>query len=300
MSDIKAKLNKIHEKILSTKAIDGVRSSVVFMSDFGQTDAVATCHEMVLRVDENLTITDFNHNVEPFNIEHGSVLLQRSKDFRDGTVFFCVVDPGVGTEKRDPVILKTKERDFTFIGPNNGLFSDVIELFGIKSLHKIIPEKSNPKWQGFTFDGRDLFAPVAGIIASLGDEVLPLISEELDQSKAKIFDIKNRIKIEKNTIKTYVLAIDQPFGNIWTFITQKDLEKIGIKKGDLINLRFKNRSVSMPFKTAFGEVEYANEVAYLDSRNGIGNGFLAFGINQKNFSQTYSLSNKDEIWIEKA
>ncbi len=56
----------------------------------------------------------------------------------------------------------------------------------------------------------------------------------------------------------------------------------------------------MPFKTAFGEVDYVSELAYLDSRNGIDNGFLAFGMNQKNFSQIYGLGNQDEIWAEKA
>ena len=81
--------------------------TVVFMSDFGDTEAVAICHQMKKRIDSSLEIIDFNHNVNTFNIDHASILLERSRDFVNGTVFMAVVDPGVGTHRR-PLILKTK------------------------------------------------------------------------------------------------------------------------------------------------------------------------------------------------
>ncbi len=35
---------------------------------------------MIKRVDKNIDIIDFNHNIQPYNIEQASVVLERSKD----------------------------------------------------------------------------------------------------------------------------------------------------------------------------------------------------------------------------
>ncbi|MDR3439314.1 SAM-dependent chlorinase/fluorinase [Telmatospirillum sp.] len=79
--------------------------------------------------------------------------------FPMGSVFLCVVDPGVGSD-RPAVALLVDGR--WFVGPGNGLF-ELVQRRGrsVESYH-ILPADGavSP-----SFHGRDLFAPVAGRLA---------------------------------------------------------------------------------------------------------------------------------------
>jgi S-adenosylmethionine hydrolase len=76
-----------------------------------------------------------------------------------GTVFLCVVDPGVGSD-RAPVILHTGQH--WFVGPDNGLF----ELVHRRATHcQTWHITWSPPALSASFHGRDLFAPVAATLA---------------------------------------------------------------------------------------------------------------------------------------
>ncbi|HUZ73413.1 MAG TPA: SAM-dependent chlorinase/fluorinase [Stellaceae bacterium] len=80
--------------------------------------------------------------------------------FAPGTVFLAVVDPGVGGA-RVPVMAAADGR--WFVGPDNGLFALALRRAAQAELWQIDwrPERLAP-----SFHGRDLFAPVAAMIAS--------------------------------------------------------------------------------------------------------------------------------------
>lgn len=82
-------------------------------------------------------------------------------DFPEGTVFLCVVDPGVGDGKRRPVVVKAGGH--WFVGPENGLFDVIISRAArIEYWHVTwVPERLSS-----SFHGRDLFAPVAAMLAN--------------------------------------------------------------------------------------------------------------------------------------
>lgn len=79
--------------------------------------------------------------------------------FRSGTVFLCVVDPGVGGE-RPPLIVEADGR--WYVGPGNGL----LELIQRRAS---AVRRWDITWQpgslSASFHGRDLFAPVAAMLA---------------------------------------------------------------------------------------------------------------------------------------
>lgn len=81
------------------------------------------------------------------------------KPFPAGTVFVCVVDPGVGTD-RAPVMIHAD--GYWFVGPDNGLFSQVVRRARQVAAWRIdwVPETVSA-----TFHGRDIFAPVAAALA---------------------------------------------------------------------------------------------------------------------------------------
>ena len=79
--------------------------------------------------------------------------------FAVGAVFLGVVDPGVGGE-RPPIIVEADDR--WYVGPGNGLF-ELIERRAGKVRSWEIEWK--PKRLSASFHGRDLFAPVAALLA---------------------------------------------------------------------------------------------------------------------------------------
>lgn len=76
-----------------------------------------------------------------------------------GTVFLCVVDPGVGTIRR-PMILKADGN--WYVGPDNGLLAIVARRAAEAAWWEI---RWRPTHLTASFHGRDLFAPVAAVLA---------------------------------------------------------------------------------------------------------------------------------------
>ncbi|CAN7726229.1 SAM hydrolase/SAM-dependent halogenase family protein [Mesorhizobium sp. LjNodule214] len=79
--------------------------------------------------------------------------------FPAGTVFLCVVDPGVGGT-RPSVIVEADSR--WYVGPGNGLF-ELIQRSAAETFSWDIDWK--PERLSASFHGRDLFAPVAAMLA---------------------------------------------------------------------------------------------------------------------------------------
>jgi len=96
-------------------------------------------------------------------VREGSFILGSSLEyFPAGTVFLCVVDPGVGGDRRN-LIVET-DRHF-FVGPDNGILSCVFEKGLARKVYAVKPGKHTLPLHGRTFLGRDVFAPIAAHLA---------------------------------------------------------------------------------------------------------------------------------------
>ncbi len=140
---------------------------IALLSDFGYRDGfVGAVKGVILSINSAISIVDITHDIEPFNIFEAALVLKvHYRYFPTGTIFWCVVDPGVGSERR-PVIIKTEK--YTFVGPENGLFDLVIrDLKEPFSAYLIENEKYMLERISNTFHGRDIFAPVCAYL-SLG------------------------------------------------------------------------------------------------------------------------------------
>ncbi len=79
--------------------------------------------------------------------------------FPAGTVFLCVVDPGVGSDRRAVVAEADGRR---YVGPDNGLFEILLRRAAASTVSEIT---WRPPSLSASFHGRDLFAPVAARLA---------------------------------------------------------------------------------------------------------------------------------------
>jgi len=120
----------------------------------------------VARHAPGVPVVDLISDVTPFNPRAAAYLLASlSSEIPPGSVLLGVVDPDVGTESRQPVVMRAADR--WYVGPGNGLFSVVAQQYPPTQVWQIT---WRPSRLSDSFHGRDLFAPVAAMLAR-GDEV---------------------------------------------------------------------------------------------------------------------------------
>jgi len=141
---------------------------IVLFTDFGADDVYVGQLKAALleRLPPGVAIVDLLHSVPRYQVRAGAHLLAALQSrFPAGAVFVAVVDPGVGTS-RDAVVLQADDK--WYVGPDNGLLSVVSARATRSSASRIV---WRPQGLSASFHGRDLFAPVAALIA---ENKLPL------------------------------------------------------------------------------------------------------------------------------
>ena len=138
---------------------------IVLLTDFGISDPyVGIMKGVIHTIAPKAKLIDLSHNIPSGDIFRGAITLWQSISyFPKGAIFLCVVDPGVGSQRKG-IILESNQQ--LFVGPDNGLFSFII------NQSSQAWELTNPQLQlksiSHTFHGRDIFAPAA---AHLWNEV---------------------------------------------------------------------------------------------------------------------------------
>lgn len=199
------------------------RAPIVLFCDFG----LPYTGQMKGRIVQELgdmashhPIIDLFHDVPAHDVRAGSVLLAaHASDFPPGSVFVCVVDPGVGSKSRKPGAVFVDGR--WFVGPLNGLFEHVLRRFsGGEGEAKVFEITWRPEHLSASFHGRDLFAPIAAKIAQSGIQTEGLVELDLDTVRHPEFpdDVAE------------VIYVDD-FGNMFTgvrWITLGDEDQIEV------------------------------------------------------------------------
>jgi hypothetical protein len=138
---------------------------ITLTSDFGPGAYVAQLRGVILGICEHAQIVDLSHEIPPHEILRATLALEDVvATFPPGTIHVCVVDPGVGTERRAVVVRGgPRAAGHVFVGPDNGVFSPFIQ---DGQVFRIINANLMRLPVSATFHGRDVFAPVAAHLAS--------------------------------------------------------------------------------------------------------------------------------------
>jgi S-adenosyl-L-methionine hydrolase (adenosine-forming) len=110
-------------------------------------------------------VVDLTHEVPRHAVPEAAFILRSiAERFPAGTVHVAVVDPGVGG-RRAPLIIATRDGS-RLVGPDNGVLAPLAHRLGRPRAFRIDPDRvrGGPR-VGTTFDGRDLFAPTAALLA---------------------------------------------------------------------------------------------------------------------------------------
>jgi len=188
-----------------------VKRIITLTTDFGMNDHyVGSMKGVVLAINSEAVITDITHELPKYDTFKAAYTLRNFyKYFPKETIHIVVVDPGVGS-KRKPIIVQSE--DGIFVGPDNGVFSFVleeskrVEVFEIKNREYMLNDVSS------TFHGRDIFAPTAAHL-SLGVDIKEL-GEKIESPK--LLNIK-KPQVRGDEIRGEIIYTDS-FGNLITNI----------------------------------------------------------------------------------
>jgi len=198
---------------------------ITLLTDFGTTDYfVGAVKGVILSINPAARVVDITHEIPPQDIEAAAfTLLAAYPSFPAGTVHVAVVDPGVGSTRRAILVEAAGQ---VFVGPDNGIFSYVYEAAPDIRVFEITNQKYFRKPVSSTFNGRDVFAPVAAAVSTgikpseLGKQIRdPILLASLLPEKSG-----------KGTVRGRIIHIDR-FGNCITNITARELTEKMIADG---------------------------------------------------------------------
>lgn len=159
---------------------------IVIATDFGcEGPYSGQMRAVLMREAPAVPVVDLFCNLPAYEVKAAAYLLAAYVgEFPEGTVFLCVVDPGVGGARRAAAVLADGR---WYIGPDNGLFNVIATRAEQLAWWDIT---WRPESLSQSFHGRDLFAPVAARIARgeavpgaavyPGERLLPDWPEELN------------------------------------------------------------------------------------------------------------------------
>ena len=207
----------------------------------------------------DIRIDAITNGVPMYDIVSGAYLLAEAAPvFPKGTVFCCVVDPGVGTDRKS-IALATQSGHY-FVGPDNGMLTLVAERLGVKEIRECT---NKSLWRMETtstvFHGRDIYGPVTAALA----KGVPFA--EVGEKQDHLVTIKLPTSVvEGDTARGSVMRGD-PYGNLVTTITGGDLERLGIKKGDKVEVTIGGSTFTAPFVNTYAMVPQAQRLLVLQS-----------------------------------
>jgi S-adenosylmethionine hydrolase len=187
---------------------------IALLTDFGTRDPYVAAMRGVIASRTAEPIHDLTHEISPFGVWQAAFFLRDVVEYWPaGTVFVCVVDPGVGTGRR---IVAVHADGKTFLAPDNGLLTLIEgETWAITNEALFLRAAST------TFHGRDRFATLAAALANglpfttLGPRIYDRIRLEYEAPR-----------YDGDRIEGRIISVDH-FGNL---ITDVEADRIVFRR----------------------------------------------------------------------
>ena len=204
--------------------------TITLTTDFGLGDSyVAQMKGAILSINPEATIVDMSHELSAQVIASVLYVTQTGwSAFPRGSIHVCVVDPGVGGERR---ALAIETEASCYIGPDNGVLSAALPdaarpLDGVASVplpdgvraFAITNERFMRTSVSATFHGRDVFAPAAAQLSlgvkphELGEAVTEIVAHPALRAR----------RDEGGPLRARVVHVNH-FGNVITDARADDL-----------------------------------------------------------------------------
>jgi S-adenosyl-L-methionine hydrolase (adenosine-forming) len=227
--------------------------TIMFATDFGAaSEWVGICHAVMARIAPHARVIDLTHALRPFDVEGAGLILQAALPYAPVGLAVLVVDPGVGTQRREIAVLCS--RGDVLVGPDNGLLTAAAEgLGGIVAARLLDNERLHLEVKSTTFHARDVFCPVAAHLA----KGVPFedVGQSIDSAQLATWR-KPLLDVEAGRIRCEVVDVDG-FGNVRLAAKPDALERSSLA-----------RAGGLCVVTAHGKADVGVAATFADLRPG--------------------------------
>lgn len=258
-----------------------ISSMIVLLTDFGLDDIyVGVMKGVIAGIAPHCRVIDLTHGLQPQNIAEAAYRLDASyRYFPPGSIFCCVVDPGVGSSRRALVV---QAGQYVFVAPDNGLLTPVLHREPVVMVVQLDKPDYFLQEVSATFHGRDIFAPVVAHLAA-GIAV---------QEIGTIVEAATLVRLEYSELvaipggwRVTVISVDH-FGNLLTNCPASLLH------GHNCWIRVHTMCLERLDRT-YTDVPAGEPVAYIGS-----GGMLELALNGGNAARIWNVKTGDEVIIE--
>jgi S-adenosylmethionine hydrolase len=136
---------------------------VTLTTDFGLGDYfVGSVKGVLLENAPGVRLVDITHDIPRHEIISAAFVINEAyRYFPVGSIHMVVVDPGVGTERREIIAL---HEGHIFVAPDNGLLTYIFQHEKV-AVYQIKETSFFTLKESATFAGRDHFAPIAALLS---------------------------------------------------------------------------------------------------------------------------------------
>lgn len=244
---------------------------ITLTTDFGTADGyVAEMKGVLLTIVPDAMIVDVTHEIPAQDVDYARLTVERMwRRFPAHTVHLVVVDPGVGSER---AALAVESHERFLVGPDNGVLSPALTESGARAVELRIPDDASA-----TFHGRDVFAPVAALLAR-GDDIAKL---GRPAASPVVRRTPQPARSADGGVEGEVVAIDR-FGNA---ITNLHAEAGTVLLG----------SRAIAIRHTYADVEVGEALALVGS-----GGAIEIAIRNNNAARALKLSRGDKVILRPA
>jgi hypothetical protein len=253
---------------------------ITLLSDFGGRDSYVAQMKGVACSLSDARLVDITHEIPAHNIRQGAFHLWMAAGwFPKGTVHVAVVDPGVGTTRRGLFVVG---KNYVFVGPDNGVLLPACHAEEPFTVYEITHPGFQLAHAGQTFDGRDLFAPVAAYIT------MGVPFETLGRPTTSFVDLQFPIaQRTEDVVSGAVLYIDR-FGNLITNIRAPLLPRL---EGRL-RVTIGGHEEFLPVVRSYGFALEGEPLAMVGS-----SGFLEIAVNKGNAASRFQATEDASVAV---
>ena len=209
--------------------------TVSFLSDLGyESEHVGVVKAVIRESAPHVVVIDLTHGIAPFDTRGASLSLARAVPYLTEGIVIAAVDPGTSSERR-LVAVEVAGGAGIFIGPDNGVLAPGVALAGGAERAVVLDrDELHLATPGTTFVARDVFAPIAALLAN-GDDLFD-VGTEIDPSLL-LPGIVPIPREENGGFECEVLWVDR-FGNCQLNVSLDDLESAWVNPVERVRVSF--------------------------------------------------------------
>lgn len=262
--------------------LDRVEMPIVTLTtDLGLSDHyVAVLKAVMLGINKGIRFIDISHQIPPQDVMACAWVVKNAAFyFPDNTIHLVAVDSTSGLNKNS---LAIKFRNQLFVGPDNGVFSLILnneeaEIFELTNEDYFLPNQSS------TFQARDILAPVTAHLASgIG---LDWVGRKVSTMQTYRWAIPTN---DKDSINGWVVHIDR-FGNLITNISKELI--LSTSKGRTSKI-YAGNTIITGISSVYANAPESEALAYFGSSD-----MLEVAINKGNAQQMLGVQKGTSVTV---